>query len=327
MTNQDEQWQQPVATVMRKDFATLDQEMTIEQALNTIRERGAAGSIIYFYVVNHREELTGVVPTRRLLSAGLDQRVADIMVRRVITISDTATVLDACDAFVLYKFLALPVVNYRRRIVGVVDANLLTEEVFDVAEKERVDELFETIGFHVSQVRDASPIRAFRFRFPWLMATITSGTVCALLAGAFEVTLAKTLVLAFFLTLVLGLGESVIIQSMTLTIQALRAVRPTFAWYLRAFWREAGTALLLGIACGATVAMIVWLWRGTPLAAVSIGFSIFLTLCAACFFGLSVPAALHALKLDPKIAAGPITLAFTDIFTLVFYFGTAALVL
>jgi hypothetical protein len=42
----------------------------------------------------------------------------------------------------------------------------------------------------------------------------------------------------------------------------------------------------------------------------------FLTLCAACFFGLSVPAALHALKLDPKIAAGPVTLAFTDIFTL-----------
>ena len=50
-------------------------------------------------------------------------------------------------------------------------------------------------------------------------------------------------------------------------------------------------------------------------------------LCAECFFGLSVPALLHALKLDPKIAAGPVTVAFTDIFTLLFYFGLAALLL
>jgi magnesium transporter len=141
------------------------------------------------------------------------------------------------------------------------------------------------------------------------------------------VTLAKTIVLAFFLTLVLGLAESVSIQSMTITIQALRAVKPTFRWYWGAFWREAGTALLLGVACGLVVATVVWSWRGAPLAAVSIGTSIFLALCAACFFGLSVPAVLHALKLDPKIAAGPMTLAFTDILTLFFYFSVAALLL
>jgi magnesium transporter len=176
----------------------------------------------------------------------------------------------------------------------------------------------------VAQVREASPWRAFRFRFPWLLATIGSGTICALLASAYEVTLAKTILLAFFLTLVLGLGESVSVQSMTVTIQALRAVRPTLGWYARALRREAGTALLLGTGCGAVVGIIVWLWRGAPLAAFSIGSSIFLTLCAACFFGLSVPALLHALKLDPKIAAGPVTLAFTDIFTLLFYFGLAA---
>ena len=104
--------------------------------------------------------------------------------------------------------------------------------------------MFEAIGFHVAQVRDASPLRAFRFRFPWLLATIGSGTICAVLAGAFEMTLAKSLVLAFFLTLVLGLGESVSIQSMTVAIQALRATRPTLRWYLRALRREAGTALL-----------------------------------------------------------------------------------
>jgi magnesium transporter len=206
-------------------------------------------------------------------------------------------------------------------MVGVVDVSFFTQEVFDMAEHEDV---FEAIGFHVAQVRDASPLRAFRFRFPWLLATIGSGTICALLAGGFEVTLAKSLVLAFFLTLVLGLGESVSIQSMTVTIQALRAMRPTLGWYVRAFRREVGTALLLGTACGTLVGLIVWLWRGAALAAVSIGASLVLALCAACLLGLSIPAALHALKLDPKISAGPVTLACADIFTLLFYFGLAA---
>ena len=97
------------------------------------------------------------------------------MVQRVLTIPETATVLEACEAFVLHKFLAFPIVDYRRRIVGTVDIGLLNEEVFDVAEKQRVDEVFEAMGFRVSQVRDASPVRAFRFRFPWLLATIASG--------------------------------------------------------------------------------------------------------------------------------------------------------
>jgi magnesium transporter len=205
-----------------------------------------------------------------------------------------------------------------------VDVSLLSDEVFDAAERERLDEIFEAMGFHISQVRDASPVRAFRFRFPWLLATIGSGTLCAMLASSYEVTLAKTVLLAFFLTLVLGLAESVSVQSMTLTIQALRSIQPTFGWYVKAFRREAGTALLLGAGCGLVVGLIVWLWRGAPLAALSIGSSISLALCAACFFGLTIPALLHAFKLDPKIAAGPVTLAFTDIATLLFYFGLAS---
>ena len=316
---------QPVMSVARKDVATLRQNWSVQQALEAIRQRGVGEKIVYFYVVDEDERLAGVVPTRRLLTAPLEQQLCDLMIKRVVAIPQGATVLEACEAFVLHKFLAFPVVDEQRRIVGIVDVGFFTEEVFEMTEEgERPDDVFEAMGFHVAQVREASPLRAFRFRFPWLLATIGSGTLCALLASAYEVTLAKTIVLAFFLTLVLGLGESVSVQSMTVTIQALRAVQPTFGWYVRAFRREAGTALLLGSACGTVVGLIIWLWRGTPLAAFSIGASILLTLCAACFFGLSVPALLHALKLDPKIAAGPVTLAFTDIFTLLFYFGLAA---
>ncbi len=332
----------PVATVARTDFIVLRQDLTVQQALDAIRSgshaREATGAaepapsdhengerIVYFYIVDEQDRLVGVVPTRQLLTASLQQHLSDTMIRHVVTIPDTASILDACEFFVMYRFLAFPVVDDQQRMVGMVDVSMFTDEVFDIAERQKTNEVFELIGFRVAQVRDASPVRVFRFRFPWLLATITSGIFCALLAGAFEATLAQSLVLAFFITLILGLGESVSSQSMAVTIQALRAARPTLRWYIRTLRRELKTALLLGLSCGMIVALIAGLWRGEAAPAMVIGGSITLSLCSACLTGLTVPTLLHALRLDPKIAAGPLTFALTDILTLLFYFTLATL--
>jgi magnesium transporter len=314
---------EPVLPFARQDFTTLAQKLTAEEALAAIRRQGVGEKVIYFYVVDEANKLAGVVPTRRLLVAPLNQRIEEFMIRNVYAIPHTATVLDACEFFTLHKFFAFPIVDVERRVVGVVDVSLFTDEVFDIAEREQMDGVFEAIGFRVSEVRDASPLRAFRYRFPWLLATILSGTFCAFLASAYKLTLAKSLVIAFFLTMILGLGESVSIQSMTLTIQALRNNKPTRTWYLRTLVREMTTAILLGVACGVLVAAIVLIWQHDRPAAFVIGMSVAFCLCAACITGLSVPTFLHALKLDPKIAAGPITLALADIFTLLFYFSLA----
>jgi magnesium transporter len=314
---------EPILRRVRTDFPVLREEFTVQQALEVIRREGVGERIVYFYVVDETGRLKGVLPTRRLLTAPLDARLNQVMVSRVIAIPETATVLDACELFVLHKFLAFPVVDSQRRMRGVVEVGLLTDEVTaqseDPEERQRMDELFETIGCRVSELRGASPLKSFRLRFPWLLATIGSGTVGALLAGAYETTLAQSLVLAFFLMLVLGLAESVSAQSMSVTIQGLRARPPSRQWYWSALRREMSTALLLGLACGSVVALIVLVWRGPGWPAAVIGGSIAVSLCMACLLGLSVPSLLHALKLDPKIAAGPITLAIADLFTLLFY--------
>ena len=314
---------EPVLPFARQDFATLAQDLTVDQALAAIRSRGVGEKVIYFYVVDEAGRLVGVVPTRRLLVAQLNQKLDELMIRTVYAIPHTATVLDACEFFTLHKFFAFPVIDAERRVVGVVDIGLFTDEVFDIAEREQMNGVFEAIGFRVSQVRDVSPFRAFRVRFPWLLTTIISGTFCALLAGAYKMTLAKSLVIAFFLTMILGLGESVGIQSMTVTIQALRNHKPTRSWYLLMLRRELAAAMLLGGACGLLVGGIVFIWQQDRPAAFVIGTSVAFCLCAASISGLSVPTFLHALKLDPKIAAGPITLALADIFTLLFYFSLA----
>lgn len=321
------QFHLPVTSIARRDFAVLSADDTIGQAMEAIRQQGLGDRILYFYVQDQEGRLVGVLPTRRLLTAPLDQPLAAVMLTRLETLPADATVLQAHERLARHKLLALPVVDAEQRILGVVDVGMFIQEEPDITERERLQEIFETIGVRVSLLRGASPLKAFGLRFPWLLATIAGGTFCALLAGVFEQTLAKSLVLAFFLTLVLGLAESVSIQSMTVAIQTLRAMQPTWRWFLGALRREAGTAVLLGVACGSIVGCIVWGWRGAPLAALSIGGSIVGALFVACLFGLSVPVTLHTLRLDPKIAAGPLTLALTDVCTVLLYLGTATLLL
>ena len=319
----------------RKDFPLLDVTMTVGEALEHIRHEGVGERVIYFYAVDEQKRLVGVVPTRRLLTASLETSVRQIMVPRVVAVPATATVLDACEFFVLYKFLAFPVVDGQRHVIGIIDANLFAEEILEAGESEDRyrsaqpvgPEFFEALGFRIEQIRGASPWRIFRFRFPWLLVTVTGGTLSAVLARFFEATLARSLVLAFFLTMVLALNESVSMQSMSVTIHALRSVSVTRQWLATAFRREVTTALLLGISCGALVSAIVWLWRDDLRGAFVIGGSIMLSLVTACALGLGVPSLLHRFKLDLKIAAGPVTLALADFIALMIYFTAAWLIL
>src|SRR5689334_15424114 len=96
----------PVVEHARKDFPLLDAEMTIADALERIRREGIGERVIYFFAVDREKRLVGVLPTRRLLTASPETLLRDIMVRRVIAIPATATILDACEFFVLYKFFA-----------------------------------------------------------------------------------------------------------------------------------------------------------------------------------------------------------------------------
>ncbi|MDQ6809515.1 MAG: magnesium transporter [Verrucomicrobiota bacterium] len=326
---------EPIAAHARKDLPLLQARMSVHEALDTIRREGVGERVIYFYATDEHGRLVGVLPTRRLLTAPLETSLEEIMIRRVVALPATATVLEACEFFVLYKFFAFPVVDAQRRVIGVVDVSLFRQEMLEAGDRDEEptvahpppDEFFEALGFRLSQIKDASPLRMFRYRFPWLLATVGSGTACAMLAGVFEATLAGSVVIAFFLTMVLGLNESVSMQSMPVTIQALRTTALTRRWFVATFRREAKTAALLGLGCGTVVSVIVWLWRGEAVAAAVIGSSIAVSLVTACLFGLTVPSILHSLKLDPKIAAGPVTLAFADFFALAFYFGLAAAVL
>src|SRR5437868_1332884 len=122
----------PVTSYMRRDYTVLQPTQTIEQALVSLRSQSVSEKIIYFYVIDESNKLLGVVPTRKLLMSEPRETIARIMVDRVISIPDSMTVLDACEFFVMHRLLAFPIVDGEGKLLGVVDAEVFTDEVFDL---------------------------------------------------------------------------------------------------------------------------------------------------------------------------------------------------
>jgi magnesium transporter len=316
-----------VMRFVQSDFPRLNETLTVEMALRVIRQEGIGERIVYFYVLDRDEKLIGIVPTRRLLTSMPNVRIADIMIEDCVTISAGATVLEVCELFVAHKLLAFPVVDDENHMIGVIDAGLFSEEELTFAQRHTFDDIFQMIGFGIAQIKGKSAFGLFRYRFPWLLATMASGMTCALLTGLYEATLAQTLALAFFITLVLALGESVSIQSMTVALQNLHFSAPSWKDYFGWLKREISATALLGLTCGLTIGAVALWWRGESLPALVIAVTICLSVTTAGVIGMSVPTLLHAIHEESKIAAGPLTLAAADIVTVLLYFNAAALIL
>jgi magnesium transporter len=107
---------QPVTVIARKDFTLLRQSLTVEEALDTIRRQDIGETIVYFYIVDEEDRLVGVVPTCRLLTAALHEPLSSVMISRVISIPHTASILDACEFFVMYRLLAFPTLLHALRL-------------------------------------------------------------------------------------------------------------------------------------------------------------------------------------------------------------------
>jgi magnesium transporter len=315
--------QDPVTEHMRTDFARLHISQSAGEALRAIRESPPEGRIIYFYVVDDDNRLKGVVPTRRLLLNPEETLLSQIMVSSVISIPTAATVLDACEFFLIHRLLAFPVVDEEGRLQGIVDVELYTDELTDLDRREGNDDLFQLIGVHFNERQQTSSVAAFLSRFPWLIANIVGGILAAFLTGAFEAELQKVVALASFIPVVLALAESVSIQSVSLALQAMRGRQPTLGAIVQRLRIESVTGLLLGCASGLAVGLVAAVWLGQMLVVGCLLSGIVGGVTCAAVIGVTMPNLLRWLNREPQVAAGPIALALTDMATLLIYFSMA----
>jgi magnesium transporter len=313
----------PITRHVRRDCTRLPADQTVGEALAWLREHSPAERIIYFYVVDREDRLQGVVPTRRLLLSPADRPLAEVMVPRVIALPADATVLDACDFFIQYRLLAFPVIDEERRLLGVVDVELYTDELGQLTEPNNRDDLFQTIGVRATQARHESPLAAFRSRFPWLGCNLAAGILAAFLSGVFQDELSRVVALAFFIPVVLNLAESVSSQSVSLTLQALHGGSPTWRSLLQKLRRELVTGFLLGVGAGAVVGLVGLVWLGQARVAACLLGGITGGVTGAALLGITMPIVLRLLRLEPRVAAGPLALAGADVITILIYLNLA----
>jgi magnesium transporter len=312
----------PVTKHMHGNFTCLQVHQTVGEALAWLRTHPPEGRIIYFYVVDQDNRLQGVMPTRRLVLNDPARPLGEIMVRRVVTLPEDATVLDACDFFITHRFLALPVVDRENHLLGQVDVELYTRELVHLGDTGNKDELFQLIGVHLTQAMQRSSLAAFWSRLPWLGCNMAAGLLAAFLSGWFQDVLSwNQAVLALFIPVVLALAESVSIQSVSLTLETLQGQKPTWALLLGKLRREWVTGLLLGIATGLTVGLVAWVWQGEWRVMVCLLGGITGGVTVAALLGMALPYIMRLLQKDPQVAAGPIALAAADMVTLTLYFS------
>jgi magnesium transporter len=313
----------PVTAHMHQQFTALPLHQTVGEALVWLRQNPPQGRIIYFYVVDDEGRLQGVVPTRQLVLNPPQTPLGDIMVRQVIVLPAEATAVQACELFIQHRLLALPIVDERRRILGVVDMELYTDELGQLEKAAEREDLFQLLGVQVSDAWQEKPLLAFRHRFPWLGCNLAAGILAAFLSGIFQEELTKAVTLAFFIPVVLNLAESVSSQSVSLSLQLLHGRPPTWASMLRKLRQELATGLLLGLGTGAIIATVALVWLDHARVALCLIGGITGGVAGSALFGIAMPFLLRKMRLEPRVAAGPICLAAADVLTILLYLNLA----
>ena len=312
---------------IHRNFTALDGGLTVRSAVEAVQRQRDESKIHYFYVVDDEGRLEGVMPTRRFLTRAPDSTLREVCVRDPVTISAEASLAEAARIFDAHRFLSLPVTDRRGRIMGVLDLHVFTDREVDLSDAALREEVFQTIGIRLGGLIGAGPFKGFRFRFPWLLSTIAGGLACVGVSSIFEMTLEASIVLALFLAPILALGESTAIQSMTIALQLAGLAPKSGGLKPGGVLKEAATGLLLGAAAGGILSGIEGLWKGFGRESLAIFASVPAAMGMAALIGFALPLILFRLKVNLKVAAGPIVLAFTDVVTVLAYLGTASLLL
>lgn len=319
----DELLSKPVRSLVVPNAITLRADETIAQGLERIRSKPFDGSVVYFYVLDAEERLKGVVSTRDLLLTAPDRLTGEVMNRRVVKIRGEATLLDAIELFSLYPYLAFPVIDDDGRLLGTLNSNIYKESLNEIADREEQlpdQELFELIGVNPAETRRGSVANAVSQRLPWLFSNVAGGLIAALVAESYKDLLERVVMLALFVPVVLSLAESVAMQSATLGIESGQSGGLTWGKLKRILKREFLSGLALGTCCGLAVAILASVWQGSAWMGLVLFVSMSLSMTFAAMLAIVLPLVLHAFRMNPTLAAGPLALVVADLTALTIYF-------
>lgn len=315
---------------MTPEYVAIQQNWSVAEVLAHLREeQHKRNAMSQLYVVDSKGHLVDFVRLRNLVVAPLQMSVLELLENQRVFLHATDDQETAVAAFKKYDFTILPVVDSKEVLVGVVTV----DDVLDVAEKEATEDIQKLGGM---EALDAPYLKIGMFsmikkRAGWLAILFVGEMLTATAMGYFEDEIAKAVVLALFVPLIISSGGNSGSQATSLIIRAL-AVRDIA---LRDWWRVmrrecvAGLALGCVLACIALIRILCWPHREVVygphyvLVAITVACSLIGVVLFGSLAGSMLPFVLRRLGFDPAAASAPFVATLVDVTGLVIYFTIA----
>jgi magnesium transporter len=320
-----------VGRMMTPDYVWVYEHNTVAEVLETIRRYGKVSETIdVIYVINNDGIFLDDIRIRDIILAAPDKTVSDLMDGRTIVLYSDEDQEIASGVFKMNNRVALPVVSRSMKLLGIVTI----DDILWVAEEEYSEDMQKIGGTEALDAPYlATPIlKLFRKRVVWLIVLFLGELITASVMEHFEAELAKAVVLALFIPLIISSGGNSGSQASTLVIQALAIGDITISDWWIIMKREIISGLLLGTVLGIIGYTRVLVWHsivpevygphyqliGLVLGITLLGIVLWGTLC-----GSMLPLLLKRLGADPAVSSAPFVATLVDITGLILYFSVA----
>ena len=321
--------------LMTMEYVSLRLDMTVEESILRIRRQGVDKETIYTcYVLSADRTLQGIVTVKDLLLAESDDtEIKEIMTENVISVTTQDDQEEVAKMFSKYNFLALPVVDTEKRMVGIVTF----DDAMDVMEEEATEDMEIMAAMTPSEKSylKSTPFDLYKHRIPWLMLLMVSATFTGMIISSFESALALLPALTAFIPMLMDTGGNCGSQSSVTVIRALSLDELELSDVFAVLWKEVRTAVLCGISLAAVCFLKVLLVDRLLMHNESISLSVDLVICLALgvtvvmakMVGCTLPLLAKRLGFDPAVMASPFITTIVDALSLLVYFLFAKTIL
>jgi len=317
--------------LMNTRFARVRPDMRVAEALRYLRRQAVERSeaIYYAYVLGPGQELMGVISFKELLLAPDDQLIVEIMHRDVLSVPETMDQEEIARVIAQRNLLAVPVVDSGGRIKGIVTI----DDVVDVLAEEATEDIQKLGGMEALDLPywRTSFVTLVRKRAGWLVVLFLGEMLTATAMARFEAYIARAVVLAVFIPLIISSGGNSGSQATTLVVRAMALGEVRLHELFRVFRRELAAGVALGAILGTIGMTRVMLWQQlfgsygehASLLAMTVALSVEAVVAWGALAGALLPFALRRFKFDPASASAPLVATLVDVSGLVIYFNVA----
>ncbi|PUZ30258.1 magnesium transporter [Chitinophaga costaii] len=319
-----------VGRIMTPEYISVREEWSVRQVLDHIREHGKDSETIdVIYVIDSMGKLLDDFRIREFLLVAPETMVHTLMDDRFVSLHANDEQEEAIQVFRMENRVALPVVDDGGVMLGIVTI----DDMLWIANEEHTEDIQRIGGTEAldEPYLDIPLFKLVRKRVGWLIVLFLGEMLTATAMGVFQDEIAKAVVLALFIPLIISSGGNSGSQASTLIIQAMALGEINLADWWKVMRREILSGLLLGgaLGCIGFIRIIIWeqlfhTYHGhATLIGATVGLSLIGVVLWGTLSGSMLPLLLKKLGADPATSSAPFVATLVDVTGLLIYFTVA----